>query len=69
MTSRDFCFWLQGYFEMTGAKTMSDRQIELVQRHLSLVFAHEIDPSMGGPGKQEKLNDLHNSSPQFLARC
>jgi hypothetical protein len=42
MQSRDFCFWLQGFFELSEA---SDRitadQVSLIRRHLDLVFAHE----------------------------
>lgn len=64
MTSRDFCFWLQGFFELTGEVGMSKEQTETVQRHLSLVFTHEIDPSMGGVKVQDKLNSLHQSPLQ-----
>jgi hypothetical protein len=60
MTSRDFCYWLQGYFEISGEKTMSGEQMEMVKRHLAMVFAHEIDPAMGGAGEQAKLTALHN---------
>jgi len=55
MTSRDFCYWLQGYFEVSGHRTKSNppaerlcldqNQVECVQRHLEMVFKHEIDPS------------------------
>lgn len=47
MTSRDFCFWLQGYLELTDSKKLSVSQTEIIQRHLSMVFVHEIDPSAG----------------------
>lgn len=59
MTSRDFCFWLQGFFEVGGAKTLSDNQTHLVRKHLDLVFKHEIDPSMGSPERQDELNAIH----------
>lgn len=59
MTSRDFCFWLQGYLELREEKGMSDTQIEIMKRHLALVFKHEIDPSMGGPIEQTTLDKLH----------
>jgi hypothetical protein len=60
MTSRDFCFWLQGYFEVSGEKTISGDQVETIKRHLALVFCHEIDPSMGA--NQNSLNDLHQGT-------
>lgn len=64
MTARDFCYWLQGYFEIAEAPDitvtgMSGKQMELVRRHLSMVFAHDIDPSAGGPEVQAKLDSLH----------
>jgi hypothetical protein len=48
MTSRDFCYWLQGHFEISKSTTMDEVQIAMVKRHLALVFKHEIDPSYGG---------------------
>lgn len=84
MTSRDFCYWLQGYFEISGASKepgefdLDATQVELIQRHLALVFIHEIDPSAGPAPIQEKLNEIHkgiqsNPSGEFgdgkLFRC
>lgn len=60
MTSRDFCFWLQGYFELAGIHgQFSHEQIELIRRHLALVFKHEIDPSAGNADHQAELNKIH----------
>lgn len=67
MTSRDFCYWLQGYFEIlnstgnrdTNEGALSHGQVECIKKHLAMVFAHEIDPSFGGKTKQEMLNNLH----------
>jgi hypothetical protein len=67
MKSRDFCFWLQGFFEMRGpeenAPPPSLAQMAAIRSHLSLVFKHEIDPSMGDAAHQSTLNDAH-SGPQ-----
>lgn len=60
MTSRDFVFWAQGFFELTDAKTLDERQTTLIKRHLNLVFAHDIDPSMGDAEQQAKLNAIHS---------
>jgi hypothetical protein len=59
MTSRDFCYWLQGFFELEGVTELSQEQSECIARHLALVFIHEIDPSFGGQAVQGKLNDAH----------
>lgn len=55
MTSRDFCFWLQGFFELSNEKYLDEKQTNLVKQHLAMVFVHEIDPSM--PNK--KLDQIH----------
>jgi len=62
MTSRDFCYWLQGYFEISEPKEINKEQTEMIKKHLALVFKHEIDPSMGDEKHQISLNDIHNSS-------
>ncbi len=59
MTSRDFCFWPQGYFEVSGAETLDAKATEAVKRHLGLVFKHEIDPSAGDAAHQQGLNEAH----------
>lgn len=46
MQSRDFCFWLQGFFELNeNARTISAAQAQIIRRHLDLVFTHEIEPT------------------------
>lgn len=62
MKSRDFCFWLQGFFEIgKPTERLTKEQLELIRKHLYLVFEHEIDPSMGDEEHQEKLNNIHES--------
>jgi hypothetical protein len=63
MTSRDFCFWLQGFYEIADPDTITPHQAQLIKRHLDMVFVHEIDPSHGGPAEQAKLNAIHNAPP------
>ncbi len=60
MTARDFCFWLQGHFELNGAHAIDEERAELIRRHLALVFKHEIDPSMGDAAHQAELNAVHS---------
>jgi hypothetical protein len=71
MKSRDFCFWLQGYFELTGIGELSGYQVEIVKKHLSLVFKHEIDPAAGNSKIQSELDKIHNPSglEGIIARC
>jgi hypothetical protein len=73
MTSRDFAYWLQGFFEVSNPETINKEQTEMIKRHLNLVFKHEIDPSMGDEKHQEDLNKIHSSTLSFppdpLVRC
>lgn len=74
MTSRDFCYWLQGYFEVGGNLQggLSATQAEMVRKHLNMVFLHEIDPSMGDSEHQSKLNNAHlgpQGEGNILVRC
>ena len=42
MQNRDFCFWLQGFFELSAdSDHITAGQAALIGRHLDLVFAHE----------------------------
>ncbi len=59
MTSRDFCFWLQGMFELGQPTALNEATTAAIRKHLALVFIHEIDPSMGPPEHQAKLNETH----------
>lgn len=59
MRSRDFCYWLQGYFEISQNTGLSKDQVECIKKHLNLVFKHEIDPEMGDEEHQNKLNQIH----------
>lgn len=61
MTARDFCYWLQGLFELGAPQSLNATQTDLIKRHLQLVFKHEIDPSQGGPDVQAVLNQIHAS--------
>ena len=60
MTSRDFCYWLQGKLEIDGEPmALSKEQVTIIQKHLNLVFKHEIDPSYGSDAHLEELNKIH----------
>ena len=70
MTSRDFCFWLQGAFEIRGGtNALSHEEVETIKKHLALVFKHEINPSMGGAAHQANLNAIHTHAPDVKLRC
>jgi hypothetical protein len=68
MTSRDFCYWLQGYFEISESshkepgvtEPLGAEKVACIKRHLAMVFEHEIDPSMGDRRHQAALSEIHN---------
>jgi hypothetical protein len=64
MTSRDFCYWLQGFFEMRDGASeagLSTHQVMTIQKHLHMVFVHEIDPSVGDKNHQDALTEIHEA--------
>lgn len=56
MTPRDFCYWLQGYFEVANSPMLNDDQARIVKNHLALVFKHEIDT----PDPTGELQAIHD---------
>ena len=63
MYSQDFAYWLQGYFEISGAKELNEEQIEVIKNHLNLVFKHEIDPKH--EGDPAVLSNIHDGKPPW----
>ena len=63
MKSRDFCYWLQGLFELAEPSTLDEKQVQTIRNHLNMVFYYEVDPSYGGKDVQDALNDLHSGGP------
>ena len=54
MTSRDFAFWLQGYFEIVGEDTSS----VLTINQMKIIK----NPSMGDTQNQQVLNEIHQNN-------
>ena len=60
MEADQFCYWLQGYFELTeNDGDLSLEQIKTIQNHLNLVFVHDLDPKQVA----EKLQQIHDGVP------
>lgn len=68
MNSVDFCFWLQGFFEISGENHLSSRQVEVIKDHLNLVFVHEIDPMREAEttASKDQLNAAHSGLPMIV---
>lgn len=67
MKSVEFCYWLQGLFELAKPENLTPDQTALVKKHLDMVFIHEIDPSY--PKEQQPaLNEAHKPDRPPLSR-
>lgn len=60
MTAVSFVYWLQGFFELSEAEELTAKQVEIIKRHLHMVFVHDIDPKLGDQEHQDELNAIHN---------
>ena len=62
MTSKDFAYWLQGFFELADPNTpLTEKQVQTIKNHLKLVFLHEIDPSYSDdPTVQKIFQNIHD---------
>ena len=71
MKSTEFCYWLQGFFELSESNQLTSRQVEIIQNHLKLVFRHEIDPSYtSDPKEQEILQNIHDGKHEnLIVKC
>jgi len=69
MNAVDFCFWLQGFFEISEDNNLSPRQLEVIKAHLSLVFVHEIDPMREAEtsATKQQLDVAHAGKPVLEA--
>ena len=45
MKSIEFCYWLQGLFELQEIEELNKKQTTQVKKHLEMVFAHEKEPN------------------------
>jgi hypothetical protein len=50
MDAINFCYWLQGFFELRNAdaqdNTITNDQAALIEQHLQLVFKHVVGDSV-----------------------
>lgn len=40
MNAQEFCYWLQGHLEISEAKSLDPKQVEIIKKHLALVFTN-----------------------------
>ncbi len=52
MTTEQFAIWLQGFFELSEEKKLSEKQVLIIKDHLALVF-EKITPDRSGQTMQD----------------
>lgn len=45
---KSFVYWLNGFFELSGATTLNEQQVQVVKEHLALVMT-KTTPSIVSP--------------------
>lgn len=75
MNAQDFCYWLQGFFEVANPQDMTAEQTQMVKDHLALVF-HKVTPDMVAPRVAPRIGspvmlpiDLSRPFCTSLPRC
>lgn len=64
MTEREFCYWLQGWFELgAGPEGMSEDQVRVIREHLELVF-EKVTPSK----EKQLLSEMKRISQRAVDR-
>jgi hypothetical protein len=58
MNAEQFCYWLQGVFEVTDPKTLNEKQVAIIKEHLGLVFKKETTESYDSSNQQPVENPL-----------
>ena len=48
MDSNSFVYWLNGFFELSGATTLNEEQVKVIKEHIALVL-HKVTPSTVQP--------------------
>lgn len=63
MKASEFCYWLQGFFELRDESYagLNQEQVAMIKRHLAMVFIHDIDPKAGPQSVQQQLQAVHDA--------
>lgn len=61
MTEKSFCYWLNGFFELSETDKLSEKQVMMIKEHLALVF-NKVTTGQCNVDDQSFLMDLSKSS-------
>lgn len=57
MSPENFTYWLKGFFEISDAKKIDEKQIDIIKDHLNLVF-NKVTPVRDNAKKDNKTLDM-----------
>lgn len=62
MTSQNFCYWLQGYFELSSNRLFDEAQIKVMRQHCDLAIAYdEMQPHPDPTEAMKFIRELHKA--------
>lgn len=60
MTAEQFTYWLQGFFELSDAKILDEKQVKIVKDHLDLVY-NKVTPD------RSEYQNINEVPPTFFS--
>ena len=54
MTPEQFCYWLNGFFDLTDSKELNEEQVKVLRSHLDLIFNKQAS----GIGEKKYSKDI-----------
>lgn len=77
MNAQDFCYWLQGFTELTQGQTPSPAQWKAIREHLDLVFKKvtpkvgevTVDVKVDTKGAQKSIDDLKKAYEELAKQA
>ena len=66
MDSTAFTYWLQGFFEISDAKKLDEKQVQIIKDHLALVF-NKVTPNRNEGQKQDLPQGITLEGVDFRA--
>lgn len=60
MNEQTFCFWLQGFVELTESDTISEKQWLVIKDHLKLVFDKKTPSRSESPDRKEYVQPSYD---------
>jgi hypothetical protein len=62
MDSLQFAYWLQGFFELSENKELTQKQVQIIKDHLALIFT-KVTPNTVPPDTRKLIYDDMGKSP------